>query len=546
MRCVLRAKDNYKKTDDSSIYWEPVGGNNIDQMSGNCHIYTCPQKGENGEVVERSIIVDLGRFDNFEAIGVEGAEAAVPDLRNVLQKKGEKKNPNAAQGVFITHSHTDHMQGIIHYIEMGYELPTIYAGKYSVSMIKQALAAANVPINDWPKFRKIDAGKVKKIAGMRVEAVAMSHSVIDNFGFHIKSQDTSILHTGDWKIDQTVGMGKATDLKRLREIGKSGVDLMVSDNTTAMLDGVAKPEKEIEETYDEIFARAGDKKVVVAIGGGHLNRFATIANAAKKVGKKLVFAGTKYQKNHIQGFRQAGYDFKKETGCECYYSDDEGSRKLKESEKVYITTGNYGEADNPLRDALKGERSDFSVDKKTLVIVETRRELEDIFHLVRKMGADLVTGKDYEGIIGSGHALFDDFKKMCSVVKPKNIMSTHCTRDGAKNLAKKAMKRGIYVHPTAPFNGNVFKVKSGGNIELVFEKAPCWIGVKSNGEKKTGIPVVQIPTKGRGNWPMKISGARKHLRKLERREMKKSVRKYDKNTQSSKAFMKALCKSAVR
>ena len=117
------------------LFWTPLGGNNIDDFSGNCHY------DKDGNAQNDAIIVDIGIYDNHKsAAGGEKSEAAVPDVRSLLKEK-------KAKAVLLTHAHIDHIGGISEYVKMGYEMPPIYAGKFTKEMLKRSFADKKIPYN---------------------------------------------------------------------------------------------------------------------------------------------------------------------------------------------------------------------------------------------------------------------------------------------------------------------------------------------------------------------------------------------------------------
>ena len=105
---------------NEGLYWRPFGGNNIDQVSGHCYQYTDVIFQKSGPQAT-TIVVDLGKFDNHQALGVKNSAAAVPDIRKLLNDL-----ENAPKAIFITHSHPDHLNGIVHYLKAGYRLSLIH------------------------------------------------------------------------------------------------------------------------------------------------------------------------------------------------------------------------------------------------------------------------------------------------------------------------------------------------------------------------------------------------------------------------------------
>lgn len=119
-------------SEEYGLYWQPLGGNNIDQISGHSYRYT--DVTADGRT---TIIVDLGKFDNHQALGIKNSAAAVPDIRAFL---GTGKDRAAA--IFLTHSHPDHLNGIVHYIKAGYSLPPLYAGKYTFMILEDCTGSS--------------------------------------------------------------------------------------------------------------------------------------------------------------------------------------------------------------------------------------------------------------------------------------------------------------------------------------------------------------------------------------------------------------------
>ena len=170
---------------DTGLYWRPLGGNNIDQISGHCYQYTRVFQ-KNNQIKYSSLLVDLGKFDNHQALGIKNSIAAVPDIRDVLQTKELN-----LKGLLITHSHPDHLNGIVHYIRAGYRLPTLYGGRYTKMILEDLYKHYQIGKVKQPPFVVINDGDKFKCGYISVEVLSASHTCFDSFGFILSDGETT-------------------------------------------------------------------------------------------------------------------------------------------------------------------------------------------------------------------------------------------------------------------------------------------------------------------------------------------------------------------
>ena len=489
------AKDN---NNNKGLFWTPLGGNNIDQFSGNCHYYNAVTEDKDGLVQKNGVIVDLGLFDNHDGIAEVKSETAFADVRAILKEK-------KADAVLLTHAHIDHIGAVAEYVRLGYEMPPIYAGKFTIAMLKRSFADKNIPYNKWPQIKEIDKGAKLKIGGMDIEAVSVSHSVPDAFAFYIKTNEGKMFHTGDFKIDQTVNLGKGTDLKRIAEIGKEGVDAMVADATTVFVEGYAREEAKIEDAYTKLVKEAAGRQVIVAASGGHMERYTSIFKAAANNDRTVINAGTPYQVSHLRGLKTAGYDITLGGKIKFVSVKNKEAAKIKPENAMIVTSGSLRES-SYLEDALAGREAPFKVEKNALVIVESRHIPEAMIANAKKLGVQIITSGDFQDIAGSGHAQKSDMVDLANLAKPKMIAPTHCHQDRGKEFAETLTKEGFNIAPI-PLNGMTFKITSNG-FELDSYKKANWVianTIPDSKWKAQEFVVEQKPSKGRGGVPHRKS-----------------------------------------
>ncbi|MGD9638997.1 MAG: MBL fold metallo-hydrolase [Alphaproteobacteria bacterium] len=486
------AKDNNKE----GLFWTPLGGNNIDQFSGNCHYYNVVTSDKEGKSQDDGVIIDLGIFDNYDGLGKDKAEAAFADVRDLIKEK-------KAGAILLTHAHIDHIGAVAEYVKLGYDLPPIYAGSFTISMLKRSFADKKIPLKKWPKIEKIDAGSKIKIGKMSLEAVSVSHSVPDAFGFFIKTEKGNMFHTGDFKVDQTTKLGKGSDLKRLEEIGKEGVDAMVADATTVFQKGYAREEEKIEKAYFELIKKAEGRQVIVAASGGHMERYASIFRAGGSCGRTVVNAGTPYQISHLRGLKKAGYDIT--FGGKLSLCDVKSlkAKTTSSDKKMIVTSGSYRES-SYLDKALAGKKAPFEVEKNALILVESRHVSDEMRKNAAKFGAEIITSQDFENISGSGHAQKEDMLVFANLTKAKMIAPTHCHQDRGQSFVETMTAAGFNVS-SVPLNGMTFKLTDKG-LELYEVKTPNWvISNKKEGSKWEAEEAVveQKPSRGKGGVPFR-------------------------------------------
>ena len=309
------------------LYWQPLGGNNIDQISGHCYRYTdCSCSSASFSYT--TLIIDIGKFDNYQALGVEGAVAALPDIRRFLSG-----GVFQAAAVFITHSHPDHLNGLVHYLKLGYKLPPVYLGRYTAMILEDLYAEFEIDPDRRPELRLIDDGDVISVGSLTVEVIAASHTCFDSFGFIIRTPNTPVYHSGDMKIDSSTYFRKATNTKRLKQLA-ADIKFAVTDFYGIYDDGYAVKEVTTFKKLVCLMRKSRKGKIFLPVYPTHPEMYIIAFLAALKLKKNVIFFGNHDFYSYLQRIIDYGISFDKMAGKRIkviYNHDREEIAKLKDN-----------------------------------------------------------------------------------------------------------------------------------------------------------------------------------------------------------------------
>ncbi len=461
---------------NTGLYWRPLGGNNIDQISGHCYQYTCVWQ-ESTKQKKSTIIVDLGKFDNHQALGVKNSVAAVPDIRNLLID--ESLNLKA---LFLTHSHPDHLNGIVHYIRAGYKLPTLYGGKYTRLILQDLYARYQIGKTKQPTFVEINDGNKFRFGNMIVEPISASHTCFDCLGFIITAGGTTIYHSGDMKIDQTTYFRKPTNLKKLRDYADK-INFVVADFCGIASDGIAWREADVLKKLVAIIRKARKPKIFLPVYPTHTEMYILAFLAALKLRKNVVFFGNDDFYAYLNILRQRGIDFEKIAGDKIKIAEGMPN-DLSSFDNNFVVIGAF----NDIGDWFE------ATSKDSFALITARTYFNPLKGQMNARNIKFVTLKDFPILQGAGHGFLGDWECIRNILPNAVFIPKHCPLFVAESFRPLAKALNFNLIDPIPKNNYLFKL-CGNQYELISKSPAVWLVAKDD---LAFSEVWQRPTSGMG------------------------------------------------
>lgn len=372
--------------------------------------------GKNMTVIEYKndmIIIDCGLA--FPDDDMPGIDLVIPDFSYVV------KNKEKVRGVFLTHGHEDHI-GALSYLLKEINVP-VYSARLTIGLVEGKLKEAGI-LNS-AKLNVQKAGDVVRMGDISVEFIAVNHSIPDACGFAIFTPAGTLVHTGDFKIDYTPVDGQMIDLARFGELGRHGVLALMSDSTNAERPGMTPSERRVGESFEMLFKKAGDRRIIVASFSSNVHRIQQVIDTAVRHGRKVVVSGRSME-NVTSKAMELGY-LKAPQGT---VIDLDHMRGIPDEQLVIMTTGSQGEPMSALTRMARGDHRKISVTGHDFIIISAT-PIPGNEKLVGKVINDLMTlGAEviYESIMGihvSGHACREEIRTILGLTKPKFFIPVH-------------------------------------------------------------------------------------------------------------------------
>ncbi|MDX2494578.1 MAG: ribonuclease J [Desulfuromusa sp.] len=390
-----------------------------DNQSEQLHLLPFGGLGEIGmnmmgiEYAGKILLIDCGLM--FPEAYMFGIDLVLPDV-NALENRGED-----IVGLLLTHGHEDHI-GAIPFLWHQLGEPVIYGTGLTLGLLRNKLK--EFELDHQVELVQIKPREKIDLSPFEVEPYRAAHSIVDGVGFAIKTAAGTVIHSGDFKIDQTPVDGETTDLARLAELGEEGVLLLLADSTNVENEGYTLSEKTVGKVLDEMIPKC-QQRVIVATFSSNIHRIQQIADAAKISGRKLLINGRSMVSN-VDIARQLGYL----SIAEEQFIDLREMRDLPPEQVLIITTGSQGEPLSALMRIALGDHKQIELEPGDTVILSSKfipgneKAISDLINNLYRRGAEVYYETTSE-IHVSGHASREELKLVHNLVKPKYFVPIH-------------------------------------------------------------------------------------------------------------------------
>ena len=407
--------------------------------------------GKNMIVVEYAgqlLIVDCGLM--FPESDMLGIDIVIPDMSYVIERK------DRVRAIIITHGHEDHTGGLP-YLLRQVQAP-IYATRLTRGLIEVKLKEHH--LLNTAELHTVAPRDVLSLEPFTLEFFHVCHSIPDAVGVAITTPVGLLVHTGDFKFDQTPIDGHLTDFGKLAELGARGVHVLMSDSTNAESEGLTPSEREVTEILDRIVSRAAGR-VIVATFASNISRIQQVVSVAHKHGRRVGIVG-RSMINNARMACQLGYlDLGQEQ--DDWLSADQMNH-LPPEQVAIACTGSQGEPTSALVRMAMGDNRQVNIRPGDTVVVSAtpipgneelvNRTVNNLF----RAGAE-VYYHEREQVHVSGHASREEHKLMLNLIRPRFFVPIHGEYRHLVLHARMAEELGIA-------RDDIFIVDSGQVLEF--------------------------------------------------------------------------------
>ncbi|XP_011024044.1 PREDICTED: uncharacterized protein LOC105125338 [Populus euphratica] len=393
----------YEGSDGPPLRIVPIGG--LGEIGMNCMLV--------GNY-DRYILIDAGvMFPDYDELGVQ---KIIPDTTFIRRWR------HKIEAVIITHGHEDHIGALPWVIPALDHHTPIYASSFTMELIKKRLKENGIFV---PSRLKVFKTKRKFAAGpFEIEPIRVTHSIPDCCGLVLRCADGTILHTGDWKIDESPLDGKVFDRETLEELSKEGVTLMMSDSTNVLSPGRTLSESVVADALlRRISAAKG--RIITTQFASNIHRLGSVKAAADLTGRKMVFVGMSLRTYLDAAWKDGKALIDPSTLVKMEDIDAYAPKDL-----LIVTTGSQAEPRAALNLASYGSSHALKLKKEDVILYSAKvipgneSRVMKMMNRISEIGSTIVIGKN-ELLHTSGHGYRGELEEVLKIVKPQHFLPIH-------------------------------------------------------------------------------------------------------------------------
>ena len=364
------------------------------------------------EYGDAAIAIDCGLM--FPGADLLGIDLVIPDVAYLLEKKDRLK------GIVLTHAHEDHV-GALPYILNHFSVP-IFGTRLTLGLINNRLREHD--LDNTADLREITAGRPWEIGPFQVEGIRVTHSLMDCLALAIETPIGTVIHTGDFKIDNTPMEGEMFDFQRFAAYGEKGVLLLLSDSTNIERSGYTPSEREVGRNLEQIFQESRGK-ILVSTFSSSIPRIQQVVDISESCGRRVVLSGRSMIRNS-QVAAELGYLRLPRS----FMTENESWRELPAERLTFLTTGSQGEPLSVLHRVALDDHKSIKIDPGDTVILSSKfipgneKTISNLINHLYRRGAEVHYEKVSE-IHVSGHASQEELKTMLQLTRPRYFVPIH-------------------------------------------------------------------------------------------------------------------------
>ncbi|SNT05317.1 ribonuclease J [Micrococcales bacterium KH10] len=369
--------------------------------------------GRNMAVVEyqgRLLIIDCGVL--FPEDHQPGVDLILPDFDYIADRLDD------VEALVLTHGHEDHIGAVPYLLRMRPDIPVI-GSRLTLAFVGAKLKEHRINATT----REVAEGQIVSFGDFECEFVAVNHSIPDALAVAVRTPAGSLLHTGDFKMDQLPLDGRVTDLRAFARLGEQGIDLFMVDSTNAEVPGFVTPEREIGPVLDQVFAESM-KRIVVASFASHVHRVQQVLDAAHAHGRKVALVGRSMVRN-MGIASELGY-INVPPGV---IVDVKEIDSLPDDQVVLMCTGSQGEPMAALSRIANGDHRVSVGPGDTVILASSlipgnENAVFRVINGLMRLGARVVHSGNAKVHV-SGHSSAGELLYCYNILRPKNVMPVH-------------------------------------------------------------------------------------------------------------------------